>query len=176
MAIFLRGFFGEVFELPAGDAEFIGEFFKFGKLGGGEEETTGGVAAFAEVSFDLTGEEAFFVAVAEDVIEDSLHVCGLASVDEGAAGPGVGVDDLEVEAGGGFGSFEAAFGGEVSADESADEFVNQGHAVAFVSTEGEEGGDFVGVGGFVSVFVDGGAGRERFAFALKLLDAAHGDG
>ena len=97
-------------------------------------------------------------------------------MDVGAGVPGIGVDDLEVEAGSGFGAGAAAFGGEVAADESADEFVDESHAVSFVGTEGEEGGDFIGVEGFLAVLVDGGSGREGFAFALELLDAAHGDG
>ena len=45
-----------------------------------------------------------------------------------------------------------------------------------MGSEGQEGGDGVGVAGLVAVGVDGGAGGKLFAFALELLNAAHGDG
>lgn len=87
---------------------------------------------------------------------------------------------MEIEDGGGFfagdGGFAAADGGDGAADEAAEDFVEEGHAVAFVGSEGEEGGDLVGVGGGLAVFIDGGSGRQWFAFAFEGLDAAHGDG
>lgn len=166
----------EVVEFPAGDSDFIGKFLELSNFSGGEEEAARGFGALAEAGFDLAGKKAFFVAVSEDVIEDGFDIGGLVAVGEGAAGPGVRVDDLEIEASRRFVTLATAFGGETTADESADDFINEGHAVALVRSEGEEGGDFIGVKGFVSIFINGGAGREGLAFALELLDAAHGDG
>ena len=70
-------FFWEVGEVPAGLVGFGGEFLEFADFGGGEEEAAGGVGAFAEGGFELAREEAVFVSVAEDVIDDGFEVFGL---------------------------------------------------------------------------------------------------
>ncbi len=86
------------------------------------------------------------------------------------------MNDLKVETGRGFGACAPPFSGEVAADESADEFVNESHAITLVGSKGEEGGNFIWVSSFVAIFVNGGSGREGLALSLELLDAAHCDG
>lgn len=141
------------------------------------------------LGFGLAGEEAGFVAGAEDVVEDGFDVGGLVAVfGEEAGADGVGVDDLEVEGGGalfavgqGFANHvsvgaAATQGGQGAADEGAEDFNQEGQAVAFVGTEGEEPLGGVGVGGGLAVGIDSSAFGELFVFAAELLDAAHGDG
>ncbi len=141
------------------------------------------------LGFGLAGEEAGFVAGAEDVIQYGFDVGGLvALLGEEAGADGVGVDDLEVEGGGAFFAIgegladdigvgaAAAEGGEGAADEGAEDFNQEGQAVAFVGAEGEEPLGGVGVGGGFALGIDSSAFGELFVFAAELLDAAHGDG
>ena len=130
--------------------------------------------------FELAGQHTLLVTVAEDVGDDGLHVVRLvAALGEGAAADRVGVDDLEEEAARalvalGLGP-AVAESRKRTADEAADDFVDQRKTVALVRAEREKRDGEIGVGGGVAVFVHGGEGREGFALALELLDAAHGD-
>ena len=100
----------EVFDLPGVGAAFGGDFVEGFDFGFGEEEATGSGGGVGGVGFDLAGEEAFVVAMAEDVVEDRFEVAGLvASFGEGTAVHGVGMDDLEVERGSRFFSLAGAF-------------------------------------------------------------------
>lgn len=141
------------------------------------------------LGFGLAGEEAGFVAGAEDVVQDGFDVGGLVAVfGEEAGADGVGVDDLEVEGGcalfsvgqGGADdvgvSAAAAEGGEGAADEGAEDFNQEAEAVAFVRAEGEQPLGGVGIGGGLALGIDGGSWGEWFVFPAELLDAAHGDG
>ena len=167
-------------EVPFRLAAFLGDGVEFGDFCGGEEEATGFGGGGGGAGLGLAWERAVFVAVAEDIGEDGFEVLLLGAVlGEEPAGEGVRVDDLEVEAAGAFfavGDGAAAERGEGTADECGDEFVDEGEPVALVGSEGNEGGDLVRIGGGLTGGVDGGVGREWFAFAFELLDAAHGDG
>ena len=119
------------------------------------------------------------VLVAEDIGDDGFYVLGLvAALGERAAVDRIRVDDLEEEharALVALGLIPAVANcGERAADETADDLVDERKPVALVRAEGQERDSLVGIGGRVAVFIDGGKRREWFAFALELLDAAHG--
>src|ERR1017187_3665536 len=70
----------------------------------------------------------------------------------------------------------AADGRQTTADECAAQFVDQPEAVPFVCAKRKQRDRLVRIGGRVPVLVHGAVGWKRLAFALELLDAAHGDG
>jgi len=65
---------------------FIGDFFELGDFGVGEQEATCGFAGLGGLVFELAGQEAVFIAVADDVFDDGLDVAGLVA----ACGKGAG--------------------------------------------------------------------------------------
>ena len=117
----------------------------------------------------------------ENVLDHRFEVFHLtAPVSEISTGEGVGVNDLEIENRGVFlagnSKGTSAQGGNGAADEAPENFIEQAHAVAFVTSERKEGGDFVRVCSRLAVGIDGGTRRQRFPLAFQGLDAAHGDG
>lgn len=158
----------------------MGDGGQFCDFGGGEEQAAGVGGQACGLGFGLTWEQAFFISVAEDVLDDGVDIGGLGPAHgEGAGVESLWVDDLEVKSAGTFfagGDGAAAEGRQASADEGGDEFIDEGEAVAFMGAEGEQGGGGVRVGGGLALGVDGGVDGELFSFAFALLDASHGDG
>ena len=170
----------EVGEFPAGLAGLVGDFVEGGDLGFAEEKTGVLGGAGSGGGFDLAGQHAGVVAVAEDVGDDGFDVLLLvAAFGEGAGVHRVGVPDLKEEGAGAFVVADliptVAQGGERAADEGADDLVHEREAVALVRAERNQVFRLRRVGGGLAVDVDGGVRRELFAFAEELLDAAHGD-
>ena len=74
--------------------------FEFIDFGLGEEEAAGLLGFKCGLVFELAGEKAVVVTVAEDVVDGSFDVVGLgAAIQEVVAGECFGVDDLEEEVG-----------------------------------------------------------------------------
>ena len=99
------GFGSEVFQLPSRNFDFIGQFLELGDLSCGEKEAAACFGALSELGFHLSGKEALFISVTEDVIDDGFEVFLLGnSARELATGPSIRVDALEVETSGGLGA------------------------------------------------------------------------
>ena len=157
----------------------MGDFVEGGDLGGRKQQAAGPVAPRRCRGLQLPGQHAGVVAVAEDVGQHGLHVaCLRATLREGPAAQRLGVDHLEEERAALLLARHRAAAAERrqrAADEARHDLVDQRQAVALVIAERQQRHGLVGIGRRVAVLVHGGIRRQRLAFALQLLHAAHRD-